>query len=53
MFAELIDTWELIASSMQGFSIVLVSFFKTLFTTPLIIFPILWLVGLMAKHRIR
>lgn len=53
MFFELVNIWDLVVSFLQGLTMVLVAFFKALFTTPLVIFPILWLVGLAAKHRIR
>lgn len=53
MFSELINVWDLIVSFMQGLAMVLVPFFKALFTPPLIIFPLLWLANLGLKHRIR
>ena len=50
--AELINTWELILSGMQGLGMVLVAFIKPFLTTSLIIFPILGILGFWAKRRI-
>lgn len=53
MFAELIHTGELIYSSLQGLFMVLVTFFKALFTTPLIILFFIGLIPILVKHKFR
>lgn len=52
MLIELIDTWEAICGFMQGLAMVLVAFIKPFLKPPLIIFPILGVLGLLAKRRI-